>query len=72
MNLVEVPRMKGLRQELLDALIERVVDQQIRAPRVGATLIIQGGPFSKSSRSIEIDVSVSVGRGKIAIAHLLA
>jgi hypothetical protein len=71
MNLIEVPRVNGLRQELPDALIQRVFDQQIWASGIGATLIVEGRPFSKSSRSIEIDVRVSVGRGKIAIAHFI-
>jgi hypothetical protein len=41
MNLVEMPDRRRLSQVLPDALIQRVVNQQIRGSSIGATLIIE-------------------------------
>ena len=45
------------------------VPSNIRAGSIGAPLIVEGRPFPKASRRIEIDVRVGTGRGRIVVRH---
>ena len=49
--------------------IQRAVEQQIRAGRIGAPLIVEGRPFPKAGRRIEIDVRGGTGLGRIVVGH---
>ena len=58
MNLVQVPRGSWLGHELPEALAQRALAHQIRASGLGASLVVERGPFSQASRRIEVDVVV--------------
>jgi hypothetical protein len=61
MNLVEAPYRGRLGHELPNAFVKGAVDEQIGAGDGSATFVVEGRPFAKNSRRIEVDVSVGTG-----------
>src|ERR1700716_335592 len=68
MDLIQVPMGCRLGHELPDTLVQRTVEQQIRAGALGAPLIVEGRPFPKSSRRIEIDV-IGAAWARVLVGH---
>jgi hypothetical protein len=71
MNLVEAPYRGRLGHELPNALVKGTVDEQIGAGDGSATFIVEGRPFAKNSRRIEINVSIGTGHRARAFPPIL-
>ena len=72
MYFIQVMLTCRLRHELPDAIVQSAVNYQIRAIGGASAFIPDRRPFSKSCRSIEIDVIVVVHGGLQTLSHSLA
>jgi hypothetical protein len=72
MYFIQVMLTCRLRHELPDAIIQSAVNYQIRAVGGASAFIPDRRPFSKSRRSVEIDVIVVVHNGLQTLSHSLA
>src|SRR5712692_9198218 len=71
MYFIQVMLTCRLRHELPDAIVQSAVNYQIRAVGGASALILDRRPFSKSCRSIKIDVIVVVHSGLQTLSHSL-
>ena len=72
MNFVQVAKGSGLGHEHPHALIERSFDEQIGSSAFGPTSVVERRPFAKSSRRIEINVSLGRVAGHFFTASAFA